>query len=408
MFGPGRLTNADGDDPDGRLLLDLTWTIDMAFDDRGGIIDGRGMVHAVLTTDEFSRDTIDAHRLRVLLVPADAAAKAGDASSEEPSQWNGMQNRVRRFAAWGSVLFEDDGVDAIIRSRRYGTDESVGGAVGGAKNSEKNESERGPIIQAMNLSGARIVGQRTTGDDATDTLTVPGPGRLLVMDETPPDTEASAMAGTKRDAVNEREASVSDDPDTQSTQDMRGAGLFDWDGSMMVDRGTGHFEMIENVRVSHKRSADGSLLYLVADQITGSFLLTKADENDETTPTGLHPQPPSNQPRQNKMLGDGGMGDLEKATVSGNVYARWQGREVLADRIIYNAVAGTIRAESDDGSRLTIVESARAAVVHAKAGTWHMTTGEGVLEGVKPIVVPVGTPPEKNEKDSGNSGDSNE
>jgi lipopolysaccharide export system protein LptA len=387
VFGPGRLTNADGDDPDGRRLLDLTWTIDMALDDGGGIIDGRGKVHAVFATDEFSRDTIDAHRLRVLLVPAGAGAKlAGDALSEGQGEWNGMQDRVRRFDAWGSVLFEDDGVDAIIRSRRYGEGGMGGGVVGGV--------DRGPIVKAMNLSGARIVGERTMGGEATDTLTVPGPGRLLVMDETPENAEDSAVVGTAAVASNERDSPSGGEADSQ---DMRGAGLFDWDGSMKVDRGTGRFEMIENVRVSHKRSADGSLLYLVADQITGSFLLTTTQDDAGSA------EPDMNADNAKKMLGDSGLGDLEKATVSGNVYARWQGRELLADRVIYNAAAGTVRAEADDDSRLTIIESARAAVVHARAATWSMSTGEGKLEGVQPIVVPVGALPEKGGKDNGAS-----
>ena len=66
--------------------------------------------------------------------------------------------------------------------------------------------------------------------------------------------------------------------------------------------------------------------------------------------------------------------------------------------MIYDAERGTIRAEADANSRLTIVESARAAVVHAMVATWDMATGDAKLEGVQPIVVPVGPLPEDDKK----------
>ncbi|MCH8270149.1 MAG: glycoside hydrolase family 95 protein, partial [Planctomycetes bacterium] len=152
---------------------------------------------------------------------------------------------------------------------------------------------------------------------------------------------------------------------------MRGAALFDWDDSMQLDRTSGRFAMDRNVHVSHKRAADGGVLYLVCDSLTGTARVA-----DGQSDRGMNT-----------------IGDLEFVDAVGAVYARWDGRELLCDRIHYNALAGTVRAESNQSSRITLVDPARAAVIHAQAATWNLDTGEAQLEGTQPVVVPVGPLP---------------
>ena len=335
VFGRGKLVHIEDDQVDrGAPALTLTWMTDMLFDDGEGLIEGYGSVHADLVPDPLGIDTIDAHRVRLIMEPASDMDAPIVATDGAPA-WTGLDRRIRTMEIFGSVLYETGGTDAIVRSRRF------------AEASEGDAPRT--LVRAMNLSGARIIADNTSG-----VLTVPGRGRLLLVDHTPAD---SARSG--------------DETDLMDPRGMRGAALFDWDNSMQLDRTTGRFAMDRNVHVSHKRAADGGVLYLVCDSLTGTARVA-----DGQTDPGINT-----------------IGDLEFVDAVGAVYARWDGRELLCDRIHYDALAGTVRAESNQSSRITLVDPIRAAVIHAQAATWNLDTGEAQLEGTQPVVVPVGPLP---------------
>jgi lipopolysaccharide export system protein LptA len=332
VFGAGEMTHTEGttanrDDPD----LHVRWSKQMIFDDREGDIQVHGDVAARFNHNAFEHDDIEAYRLHIALAPE---VEGGDA---ELSIANTRRQVLRVEAISESIEFEG-GKPAIVRSRRYTVDD---------------RGER-TLARAMNLESPRIIGDHVKG-----TLDAPGPGRLLVLDHR--DKDADAVDGAPGPGVE-----AASGPTLAS--DARGAALFDWTSGMSLERESGTMVMSGDVRVTHKRLDDGSILNLECHRLTAQVAL------DETAETG-------NQSSQRNIAGD-----LESVTATDAVYVRWQGRELIADRINYDAHLGVLTAKARD---LTLFDSASATVTKGASLEWDLKTDRVTWSGATPITAPI-------------------
>jgi lipopolysaccharide export system protein LptA len=190
----GRLTIA-GDN--GRETVAATWTESMRYSDATGQLETEGDVEIVSTSSPLTRDSFRGDRLVALVEPIDNA----DEQADEADDRLGGDRRLVSAIATGT-----NGAQASAEFLRFaapGDDEPV--------------------------RVTAIVGERIEADNAAGVLRVPGTGRLVVSD---------TRVGT--------------DDASSSTGGSRGSALFDWEGSMELDRPAGTATMLRRVRLVHR------------------------------------------------------------------------------------------------------------------------------------------------------------
>jgi hypothetical protein len=141
----------------------------------------------------------------------------------------------------------------------------------------------------------------------------------------------------------------------QPSADARGDALFDWDGSLHMDRSAGLMEMHRNVRMTHRALKDHDITNLVCDDLSAT---AKA-------------------PEQGRGVA------LRSATATGAVYATSgpeaipgetppPRKELVADRAQYDAVARVITATARHGGRVTFFDPAKGTPASAAGITWDL------------------------------------
>jgi lipopolysaccharide export system protein LptA len=178
-----------------------------------------------------------------------------------------------------------------------------------------------------------LLGSRIEMDNAAGVLHVPGAGRLLVSD-----TQL--------------------DPEQTDPSSLRGSALFDWDGSLHLDRPAGRAVMRDRVRMVH-RPADETLgvIELESERLVGRF------------------EPGS-------ALTDSVTGDLTGAEALGAVWARSGTMQLLADRLDYDPATGAADARASDGGWVTMFDPSRSTPITAAELLW--TIGSGRVEVRRP------------------------
>jgi len=325
VFGAGRLTHTDGarepqrEDPS----LDVTWSKQMIFSDLEGDIQVHGGVEARFNHNAFEHDDIQAYRLHITLAPGESESGVIGVGSAE--------RRVLRVEAFSESLEFEGGRPALVRSRRYSVD----------------GSGKRVLTRAMNLESGRII-----GDNEDGTLDAPGPGRLLVLDHRR--DEHSGQGSAREGSAGQNVA-----------EDARGAALFDWTTGMSLDRANGKMVMEGDVRVTHRRLEDGSILNLECHRLEARVAL-----DEDAAPPG----------DQNLA------GDLESVTAIEAVYARWGGRELIADRLHYDAHTGVLTAEARD---LTLFDSSSSTVTKGESLRWDLESNRVTWSGASPVTAPI-------------------
>lgn len=312
IIGAGRFVRTPTETSAGAQEVEATWLGRMFFDDLSGLLEASGDVEARAEVAGVSRDTIAADRVRALLTPAEADRGApGFGAGFDAGLGDGERRELRSFVATS----ETPGERVRVESRGF---------------------EGGRVTRILYLEGEQV-----EGDAETDTLDVPGPGRLFIRDlqgaEASPDRGAGGGIA-------------------------RGDALFDWDGRMHFDRAADRFELQRRVRLTHRRAGDGEITDLECERLTGRL-------RDDEAP-------------------DTGGSRLREAIATGAVYLRSGGREVVADELFYDADRGQARAAAARGNRLSMFDGSAGTAVTAEGLVWDLTTGRIDLSRPGPITTP--------------------
>jgi lipopolysaccharide export system protein LptA len=147
-------------------------------------------------------------------------------------------------------------------------------------------------------------------DVAADTLTTPAPGRLLFEDRRNANTEHA-------------------DADDSGIS-TRGTTLFEWAGGLTMNRSSGEAEMTRAVRLRHLPPGGDEAAELESERLSAKFALP----NDQV-----------------------GVARLLSAEAAGAVYLRRGTRQLIADRLLYDAGAGVAEALAAPGNAVTIFDA---------------------------------------------------
>lgn len=330
--GPGTFTNGpDKRSPEGPTVK-ASWTKEMKFDDTAGVLYAAGEVVADVAPDALSMDKIRAERVWIEMTPgrgpsegdsalADAGAGARDAGAMgvDPS---GGGRKLIRAKAEGAVLEEAGGANATVESWSYAADKTAPGG----KRPERLLYLEGPLVLAS---------------DAEQTLDVQGEGRLLVVDRRYFDGEVHAPGAKDEDTG----------LGARLGQGSVGGSMFSWMGSMHLDRAAGDIHFLKRVRLNHKPQRDASLMELECEDLTAKIVERGAGAGADAK---------------------GVDGELESADAKGAVWGRSVARELVADRLFYDAKTGKAEAQASDGNRVTVFDRLKATTVTAAHILWDL------------------------------------
>lgn len=226
VFGAGRFAK-DADNPNALPELDATWTSEMRFDDKAGLILAFGNVRADAIIGDTRADRLRAERLRIELATEidDNATEA-----EDPLDTERLDREFLRAEAWGAEKEFQGGQPATFEARRY------------APGTSQADSAR--LARLLYIRGDHIIVDNTAG-----TLEVPEKGELVLFDRSP----------------------LNNDVEPGSDRDRRGRAHFTWDGSMLVDRLEGRARIREAVTMRQRRERDDVTTSLECEDLLADF-----------------------------------------------------------------------------------------------------------------------------------------
>ncbi len=302
VLGPGSFDHdialddaAPGALPTGHIRA--TWKGSMRFDDAIGSIVCEDQVKVVSTPDAYTRDTLLAHRAEIQLTPNPTTDPIASAVPSNTRPANDRQLIAARI--YGYAPFAQDPVHAKIESRTY----------------DQDEPER--VIGLIYLEGPQIL-----ADNQDQTLTVPAPGTLLIMDRAQDETSAQPSAAAL------------------------GLTRFTWQGRMNLDRVQGSARFTDQVLVRQKTIATGKIAQLTTDELNARFEVGQQDQEQST-----------------RLLG---------VDALGSVRFLYQGKELIADSALYNALTDSLFASAIDNKLVTYYDDNQPAPMSARTMTWDL------------------------------------
>jgi lipopolysaccharide export system protein LptA len=319
---PGTPSNAPNDASHASArTVEATWVDGMSFDDVAGRIECFGQAAAVsrsrpgapAASGPTQKDTLAAERVLIELSPAPPGTTTATARADRP-----QTRALLRATAYGTVNAQGAAQPASVESRLYLAD-------------DPDRVERLFYLEGMEIAA----------DNARSTLTVPGAGKLLMLD--------------RRD----RAASTTNSGSLWGELASAGPGLtrFEWREGMSLDRASGRATMTSRVRLRHKSLADGSTIDLQSDRLS-------ADIQETLAPPGATTQPAPGT--------DAVRGELVRADATGSVYFAAKGRELVADQIRYDATRGEAIATTLGTNPVSYFDPSRGSPVTAPRLTWDM------------------------------------
>lgn len=305
----GRLTIADDD---GRTTVLAMWTESMRYSDATGQLETQGEVEIVSTTTPLTRDAFRGDRLVALVEAIDE----GDA--DEGDDRLGGDRRLISAIATGT---EDARASAeFLRFAEPGDAEPV--------------------------RVTAIVGETIEADNAAGVLRVPGAGRLVVSDTRVSTDDASDPGSTGNDG--------------------RGSALFDWEGSMELDRPAGTARMLRRVRLVHRPLDGRNVVELESERLDAAFesgsAIRLTDASDESELTGVE--------------------------AIGAVWARSGEQQILSDAMNYDPSTGLARGTAAPGGWVTLFSTTQSTPITAAELEWNVDTGRIQVLRPSPVSVP--------------------
>ncbi len=327
VFGAGTFAH---NDPEKKAVVTASWNTGMTFFDNTGKLECTGDARAISTPDAMSRDEIEADRLKLALRPH---------VNDEPASQDGQPkpSPLLRAEAIGSVLDREGGVNARVTSERFSPD-------GSSPEGRRRE-------QLQYLEGPKIV-----ADNEAGTLDVPAAGMLVLSDR---------RAGNRPAASDPGSSSLSQ-PGT------KGDSLFNWAGSLHMERESGRLEMHDGVHLTHRAVRDAQITNLDCANLTATAR-TKGPTTEGAT--------------------------LTSAVASGAVYVtvgpeatkaqpRPLRKELVADKVDYDAVKGSVDATAAAGGLVSMFDPAKGVPVNATRLIWELNSGRVEVKNLEPIVGP--------------------
>lgn len=309
IFTPsrGRLTI---EDDAGRETLFATWTESMRYSDATGQLDTEGDVEIVSTSSPLVRDTFRGERLAALVEAIDP-----EAADDGDDRLGGDRRLVSAIAT---------GTDAARASAEFlrfaapGDDEPV--------------------------RVTAIVGATIEADNAAGVLRVPTAGRLVLSD-----TRVST-----------------DDASSGGANGGRGSALFDWEGSMELDRPAGTARMLRRVRLVHRPLNERGAVELESERLDAEFESSGAVR---LTDSG----------QESQLLG---------VDAAGAVWARSGEQQMLCDQMNYDPETGLSRATAGRGGWVTLFSTSQSTPITAAELEWNVDTGRIQVIRPSPVSVP--------------------
>jgi len=160
---------------------------------------------------------------------------------------------------------------------------------------------------------------------------VPAPGRLLLEDR-------RARDDRDRDADDLR-------------MDLSGTTLFEWDGEFELSRFTGEGVMRERVRMRRRSPGAERITELECERLNTLFAIA-----DSAPVSTAEPGP-----------------DLLWAEATGAVYAAHGGRQMIADRLFYDAALGVAEATAAEGNEVTLFDRERGVPLTGTLLRWDLS-----------------------------------
>jgi hypothetical protein len=168
------------------------------------------------------------------------------------------------------------------------------------------DADTGLRLESVVFLESRAIDARIADND----LIVPHPGRLLLE--------------------NRREGEPAPDEDAASVFDVRGSTLFEWEGDLVFDRDTGSAVMSRQVRLRQLPPGGEEMTELECERLTARMSLP--DDPDQPA-------------------------ELRSAEASGAVYVRRATRQLIADRLLYDASTGVAEATAALGNAVTLFDA---------------------------------------------------
>ena len=332
VTGPGSFDHdilIDNNDPNSIATghIRATWQGSMRFDDATGSIVCEDKVKVVSTPDAFTRDTLQAHRASIKL-NANPTNDPIAGASDNPASSTTDDRQLLWARIFGHAPSGQDPIPAKIESRTYAQD----------------DPER--VTSLIYLEGSQIL-----ADNQSQTLDVPAPGTLLIMDRSSETDTQSA--------------------DTDTSDQGVGDGLtrFTWNGNMKLDRNLGTAQFAEQVVVRHKTLSTGKIAQLSTDQLDARFEIgAQTPDQAQTSATTL--------------LG---------VDAIGSVRFLFEGRELLSDAAIYDALGDSLFASAIDNKLVTLYDDKQPAPMSAKTMKWNLKTDRIEINAPTPSRTPSNT-----------------
>jgi len=292
-------------------------------------------------TRPMDEDRIAAEVVRIGFTPRDAASASARAAAASGISLDTVEGAeaTREFlsaTAIGAIVAGETGELATIRSGRWIADGAAEG--GGGRR----------LVSLLSLEGPRI-----DVDAARGELDVPGAGRLLMLDH-----RERAEEGRPAPARNPLDPAGA----------AHGATLINWQGAMRMERASGRLDIERGVRLSHKPSPDEPQMNLDCERLEAMV---------RETATGRAP--------------DQFQGELISALAFGAVWVESGGRELVAERLTYDAITRDLEATAP-GSAVIMHDGGRAATATARRVLWNLATDRIRIEEPGSVTAPA---PEK-------------
>lgn len=327
VVGAGSFEHTGPDDAGHAMDVVATWTEGMSFDDYAGRVEAYGAATAVSRPNPLTRDTVSAERVLIEMTPW--------AGQPEGSETPNDRRELIRATAFGATNAEGQVKPASVESRVFAED----------------DPER--VERLFYLEGMQII-----ADNEKQRLVVPEAGKLLILDR-------------KRTGDDQKNASP-DERGMLAELATSGPGLtrFEWRGGMTLDRETGAATMRRTVRVRHKSLLAGDFTDLQCEKLTAQ--IRETDENGKVAPTTT----------------DAVKGELTLAEAAGAVYFKSGQRELIADRLLYDALAGRAIATAAPGNLVSMFDAERATPISSRAISWDLIRDRIEIERMSPVVTP--------------------
>ncbi|HLO39489.1 MAG TPA: hypothetical protein VK176_00590 [Phycisphaerales bacterium] len=372
VFGKGRFEHrgrtADSDAISEALV---TWTRSTSYDHKAGVVECEGNVVATNRPDTFSLQTLRADRAKLILEPPPPEAGASDSATT-----------VAAVPAEGSA---DPAVDtaadpasaAAPATRTAGLDGQLPQAriLQAMAWGIKGENPRPAQLEIREYSSAFAVGrERPTRvgflegdyifrDESAGTLNVPGPGRLFMSDRSRKREPAAAAAQEPSPRIDTKKGG------NPFGDFDRGDARFVWQDGMDVDMRLGTVTLRGKANMRHVRLSDGLPTDIESDSIIGRFRNMRVSQSERT-----------GKEFQAEFLG---------ADAVGNVWIRsTDNKELIADRVEYDAESGVAKAIASEGNTVVFFDPTQGVPQRARVLFWDQTNNRIEIRDAGTVVLP--------------------